>query len=141
MLLRLLCLPMARLFGWLTLLARGDTSKEVEILVLRHEVTVLRHQLSRPRPDWANRARLLPTRLRLHRLVTPGTLLAWHRRPVSRRWTYPNATGRPLTPDDRVSWLTVARPLGIDHLVGCRRCDCMTCAMELRRWRWRRAPS
>jgi hypothetical protein len=76
---------MARLFGWLALLARNDTSKDVEILVLRHEVAVLHRQVARPKPDWADRAmiaalaRLLPRHLRLYRIVTPGTLLAWHR--------------------------------------------------------------
>jgi putative transposase len=99
--LRLLYLIMVRVFAWLVLLGRSQTSKDAEIMVLRHEVTVLRRQVARPKPDWADRAvlaalaRLLPPLLRTHRLVTPGTLLAWHRRLITGKWTYPNQPSRP----------------------------------------------
>lgn len=104
MLIRLACLFMVRVFGWLALLARSDAAKDAEILVLQHEVAVLRRQVARPRPGWADHAvlavlaRLLPGHLRSHRIVTTGTLLAWHRRLVRKKWTYPSAPGRPPVP-------------------------------------------
>jgi transposase len=98
---RLLYLIFIRLCGWLVLVGRSTASKDIELLVLRHEVAVLRRASPRPRLDWADRAifaaltPLLPRHLQVHRLVTPGTVLRWHRRMVTKKWTYPRRTGRP----------------------------------------------
>jgi transposase InsO family protein len=78
-------------------------AKEVEILLLRHEVAVLRRHNPRPKLTWIHRAllsalsRLLPTQLRQLRLVSPRTLLRWHSRIVARHWTHPRQPGRPPT--------------------------------------------
>ncbi|MBQ0906958.1 integrase core domain-containing protein [Micromonospora sp. U21] len=99
--LHLIYLVFCRIAGWLSLLARTTAAKDLEILVLRHENAVLRRQNPNPRPDWADRAalaaliRLLPRTLKAHRLVTPATVLRWHRRLVARHWTYPHRLGRP----------------------------------------------
>jgi len=81
--LRLHYLIFIQVCGWLVLLGRSPAAKNAELLVLRHEVAVPRRATPQPRLDWADRAvfavliRLLPGKLRMHRLVTPGT--AWRR--------------------------------------------------------------
>jgi putative transposase len=86
---RLLYLIFSRLLSWLTLLPRASSAKDIELLVLRHEVAVLRRTNPKPRLDWADRAlfatliRHLPAMLRGHRLITPATVLRWHRRLVT----------------------------------------------------------
>jgi len=103
MTLRLLYLMFCQVMRWLTLLARNSAAKDAELLMLRHEVVVLRRRVTRPRLDWADRAvlaglaRLLPRRSRRGSFVRPETLLRWHRDLVRRRWTYPHRRGRPST--------------------------------------------
>jgi hypothetical protein len=99
---RLAYLILTRVLSWLALLARSDAAKDVEILVLRHEVAVLCRHHPHPRLTWLDRAilsalsRLLPPPLRRLRLVSPRTLLRWHAELVARRWTYPRRQpGRP----------------------------------------------
>jgi hypothetical protein len=111
--LTLLYLIFRQAIGLILLMGRTSATKDVELLVLCHEVAVLRRTNPRPRLDWADRAvfaaliRRLPRALRCRRLVTPNTILRWHRRLVRRKWTYPNRPGRP--PIDDVVAALVAR--------------------------------
>ena len=98
-------LAVGRIMELVLLCLRSSDAKEVEILVLRHELEILRRQHPRPRPEPKDRAllaalsRLLPRRRWSAFVVTPATLLGWHRRMVRRHWTYPNkAKGRPPVP-------------------------------------------
>ena len=103
--LRLLYLVFRQVLGLVLLMGRASAAKDIELLVLRHEVAVLRRTNPRPRMGWADRVvfaalvRRLPQALRRHRLVTPDTILRGHRRLVRRRWTYPHRTGRPPIDD------------------------------------------
>ena len=105
---RLLYLIFRQVMAWLGLLARSSRSKNAEILVLRREVVVLRRQVRRPRLSWEDRAvfaaltRLLSQTCRQHRIVTPATILRWHRDLVKRRWTQPlrHRTGGRRTPPE-----------------------------------------
>src|SRR6201994_4157871 len=95
--------------SWLALLARSSSAKDVEILAPRHEVAVLRRTNPRPRTSWTDRAmlaalaRIMPKALRARRIVTPGTLLRWHRRLVAAKWCQPRQPGRPPVPDKLVA--------------------------------------
>jgi putative transposase len=99
--LRLLYLIFQQVLGLVLLMGRTSSTKDVELLILRHEVAVLRRTNPRPRLDWADRAvlaaliRRLPRALQEYRLVTPDTVLRWHRHLVRKKWTYPNRPGRP----------------------------------------------
>jgi putative transposase len=109
---RLAYLALYRSIQLLVLLARGDAAKDLEILVLRHQLTVLRRQVPRPRLEPTDRAllaaisRVLPRARWSCFLVTPETLLRWHRRLVAGAWTYPRGLGRP-TLDEGVQALIV----------------------------------
>src|SRR6187397_838619 len=95
----------SKLLSWIVLRTHCDTAKEIEILVLRHQLAVLQRRTPRPRLSWSDRAviaaltRLLPARRRHGFLVTPATILSWHRQLVRRRWTTPPVrAGRPAIP-------------------------------------------
>ena len=87
-----------------------DVAKDAEILVLRHQLAVLRRQVARPRFTWSDRAliatlaKLVPRERWAAFLVTPETILRWHRALVCGRWTYPHRrVGRPQLPAETVA--------------------------------------
>src|SRR5215210_4780239 len=105
MALRLIYQVFTTLLGWIVLRTRADATKDIEILVLRHQLAVLQRRTPRPRITWTDRAliaaltHLLPARRRLGLLVTPATILRWHRQLIARRWTtQPVRPGRPAIP-------------------------------------------
>ena len=110
--------------SWLVLVARSSSSKDVEILALRHEVAGLRRANPRPGMSWTDRAvlaaltRIMPEGLRTRRIVTPGTLLRWHRRLVAAKWRQPRPPGRPSVPGELVALICAWRgehPVGRGH--------------------------
>jgi putative transposase len=121
---KLAYLAVCRSMQALVLLACGDATKDLEILVLRHQLTVLHRQAPRPRFEPADRAllaaisRVLPRSRWSCFLVKPDTLLRWHRRLVAGVWTYPHRqTGRPPLDEDVqlliVRLATQRTPLGL----------------------------
>jgi len=112
---KLTYLMLCRTIQLLTLLARGDAAKDLEILVLRHQLTVLRRQVPRPRLEPTDRAllaavsRVLPRSRWSCFLVKPETLLRWHHRLVAGAWTYPHRErGRPPL-DEKLQRLIIRR--------------------------------
>lgn len=109
-----------RLLGGLALLARSDAAKDAEILVLRHQLAVLQRQVGRPRLTWPDRAVIaalvlrLPPARRVGMLVSPGTILGWHRRLVTRRWTTTSRRG-PGRPPIRAGVQALVKRLAIEN--------------------------
>ncbi len=98
-----------RVFEILSVHHMDSVAKDAEIVVLRHQVSVLRRQVARPRFSWSDRAliaalaRLVPKQRWAAFLVTPETILGWPRALVRRRWTYPHGKpGRPALPKETV---------------------------------------
>jgi hypothetical protein len=109
-----------RVFRWILQLAalrvRSSASKDLEMVVLRHELAILQRRSRRPTMSWTDRfllaaaSRLLPRVSWRSFLVTPATLLRWHGRLVAKRWTYPQRVGRrPIRREIRDAVLRLGR--------------------------------
>jgi hypothetical protein len=111
----------------LLLLGRSSAFKDVELLVLCHEVVVLRRANPKPRLDWANRVvfvallRRLPQIPQRHRLVTPGTIPRWHRRLIAKNGRIPTASdvrpSRTRWPCSSSAWPRRTRGQPLPYLV------------------------
>jgi putative transposase len=119
---RVVYLVLCRIAAWLVLLTRSDAAKDIELLLLRHQVAVLRWMNPKPRLDWVDRSmfatliKLLPTPLSAHRLVTAGTVLRWHKRLAARGRRGPKAPGRPPIGEDLVELIVL--PADDNHTWG-----------------------
>jgi len=127
-LLSVIYVALQRILQLVSLLFRSSDSKELEIVVLRHEIAVLRRQIARPRFRPADRwflaaaSRLVPRARWSLFLVTPSTLLRWHRRIVAKHWTYARRPGRrPIAKERRALIIRFAREnprWGYQRIVG-----------------------
>jgi putative transposase len=115
MALSFLYLAFVRILQLLQLLRRDSNELAIEVVMLRHEVAVLRRQVARPALRPRDRAllvglsRLLDRRSQARFFVQPETLLRWHRDLVRRRWTYPHRSGRPSVPVGTIEIVWVPR--------------------------------
>jgi hypothetical protein len=103
----------ARICAWLALLCQSSAAKEVKILMLRHELAVLRRRAWPGQALITALARLLPQSLQRHLIVSPRALLAWHQRLIKDQWTRPLSPGRPPVPDELrelIVWLGAENP-------------------------------
>ncbi|MES4909096.1 integrase, partial [Streptomyces sp. NPDC000395] len=108
MVIRLIYLLACQTFRWLVLLARSSAAKNVEILMLRHQLTIAQRNRPRPRFSWSDRAVMAALlrivskerRTQVALLVTPRSVLRWHARLIAWKWTYPSRRpGRPPKPE------------------------------------------
>jgi hypothetical protein len=123
----------AKLLSWMMLRARSNTTNEIEILVLRHQLAILQRRTPRPRISWTDRAviaalgRLLPARRRRGFLITPATILRWHRHLLRRRWTTRSTPTRPRArPAPRPSLVAerCGDPMALEAALRARRRAC-----------------